>query len=46
MSVVETTVTPITVRVLKYDGTEYRHWSAHLARREGSLIVLEAEFDF
>ena len=45
MSVVEATVSPITVRVLKYDGTEYRHWSAQLARRDGSLIVLEAEFD-
>ena len=45
MSVVETTVTPITVRVLKYDGTEYRHWNAQLARRDGSLMVLEAEFD-
>ena len=45
MSVVETTVTPITVRVLKYDGTEYRRWRAHVARRDGSLMVLEAEFD-
>lgn len=38
-------VTPITVRVLKYDGTEHRHWSAQLARRDGSLMILEAEFD-
>ena len=36
----------ITVRVLKYDGAEHRRWSAHLARREGSLIVLDAEFEF
>ncbi|MGZ8845575.1 MAG: DUF402 domain-containing protein [Pyrinomonadaceae bacterium] len=36
---------PITVRVLKYDGTEYRRWNARLARREGSLIVLDAEFE-
>jgi protein associated with RNAse G/E len=35
----------ITVRVLKYDGAEYRHWNARLARREGSLLVLDAEFD-
>ena len=35
----------ITVRVRKYDGTEYRQWSARLARREESLIVLDAEFD-
>jgi protein associated with RNAse G/E len=35
----------IMVRVLKYDGTEYRHWNATLARREGSLVVLDAEFE-
>lgn len=35
----------ITVRVLKHDGSEYRRWTAQLARREGSLIVLDAEFD-
>ena len=35
----------ITVRVLKYDGSEYRSWSARLARREGPLIVLDAVFD-
>ena len=35
----------ITVRVLKYDGSEYRSWSARLARREDSLIVLDAEFN-
>jgi len=34
------------VRVLKYDGAEYRRWNARLARREGSLVVLEAEFEF
>jgi protein associated with RNAse G/E len=34
----------ITVRVLKYDGTEYRRWSATIAQREGQLIVLDAEF--
>jgi protein associated with RNAse G/E len=35
----------IMVRVLKYDGTEYRRWNATLARREGSLVVLDAEFE-
>ena len=36
----------ITVRVLKYDGAEYRLWNARLARREGSLIVLDAAIEF
>ncbi len=36
----------ITVRVLKYDGTEYRRWGATLARQEDSLIVLNAEFEY
>lgn len=36
----------ITVRVLKYDGAEHRNWRARLARREASLIVLDAEFEF
>jgi protein associated with RNAse G/E len=36
----------VTVRVLKYDGAEYRRWHARLARRESPLIVLEAAFDF
>ena len=36
----------ITVRVLKYDGTEYRRWHARLAQREDSLLVLDAEFEF
>jgi len=35
----------ITVRVLKYDGTEYRRWDATMARQEDRLIVLDAEFD-
>jgi uncharacterized protein len=35
----------IVVRVLKFDGTEYRRWNARLASRQGSLLVLEAEFD-
>lgn len=36
----------ITVRVLKYDGTEHRHWEARLARHEDSLFVLAAEFEY
>src|ERR1700674_2408991 len=41
-------ITPaeVTVRVLKYDGAEHRRWSAKLTRREGSLIVLDAAFEF
>lgn len=34
----------ITVRVLKYDGAEYRRWDASLARKDGTLIVLDAAF--
>ncbi len=36
----------ITVRVLKYDGTEYRRWAATIARQEDSMIVLDAEFEY
>ena len=36
----------ITVRVLKYDGADYRRWHARLAQREGPLIVLDAAFEF
>jgi protein associated with RNAse G/E len=36
----------ITVRVLKYDGAEYRRWPARLAQREGALVVLDAAFEF
>ncbi len=35
----------ITVRVLKYDGSEYRRWNAMIARQDGSLLVLDAAFD-
>ena len=35
----------ITVRVLKYDLTEYRRWNARVSRREGPLLVFDAEFD-
>jgi len=34
----------ITVRVLKYDGSEYRRWKATLAQQDESLIVLDGEF--
>lgn len=33
------------VRVLKHDGNEYRRWRGRIAKQDGSLIVLEAEFD-
>jgi len=47
MSIVQNpTAEELTVRVLKHDGAEYRRWKARLARREGSLIVLDAEFEF
>ena len=36
----------LTVRVLKYDGTEYRRWTACRSRRQGSLLVLDAEFEY
>ena len=36
----------ITVRVLKYNGTEYRRWNARIAKSDESLIVLDAEFAF
>jgi len=39
-----TAAAPITVRVLKYDGTEYRRWDATMARREAGMVVLDAEF--
>jgi len=46
MSTVEITdPADVTVRVCKYDGTEYRRWNAHLVRRQGSLIVLDGEFE-
>ena len=35
----------ITVRVLKHDGVEYRRWKARVAGKEGSLLVLDAEFE-
>lgn len=35
----------ITVRVLKYDGAEYRRWNARIKSRDQALIVLDAEFE-
>jgi len=35
----------VTVRVLKYDGIEYRRWIARVLKRDGSLQVLDAEFE-
>ena len=39
-----TTRDGITVRVLKYDGTEHRRWKATLTTQDGSLMVLDAAF--
>ena len=36
----------VIVRVLKYNGTEYRRWSARIASWDDSLIVLDAEFEY
>ncbi len=45
MNAVEASSKTITVRVLKYDGTEYRRWNAKLVSIDGSLIVLAGEFE-
>lgn len=37
---------PISVRVLKYDGTEYRRWSARVANSDHSLLILDGEFEY
>jgi hypothetical protein len=34
----------ITVKVKKYDGTDYREWSGTVSRRDGSLLQLDAAF--
>ena len=36
----------VTIRVLKYDGTEYRRWNARLSQNNSSLLVLDAEFEY
>lgn len=41
---VESNSDAIVVRVLKYDGTERRRWTARIAKRDGPLIVLDAVF--
>ena len=35
----------ISVRVLKYDGAEYRRWNAHVRRKDETLLILDAEFE-
>lgn len=35
----------ITVRVLKYDGSEHRSWQATVSRQDDSVVVLDAEFE-
>ena len=35
----------ISVRTLKYDGTEHRRWKARLQSRVDSLLVLDARFE-
>jgi protein associated with RNAse G/E len=36
----------VIVRVLKYNGTEYRRWDARITRCDDSLVVLDAEFEY
>jgi protein associated with RNAse G/E len=42
MNTLETT--SVEVQVYKYDGVLHRRWQAQLWRREGSLVVLDAQF--
>jgi uncharacterized protein len=35
----------ITVRALKYDGSEHRRWPATIVLQEGPLLVLDARFE-
>ena len=35
----------ITVRAFKYGGGEHRSWKARVAEQQGSLIILDAEFE-
>jgi protein associated with RNAse G/E len=35
----------ITVSVRKYDGREHRRWRARVAKREGTLLILDAVFE-
>lgn len=36
----------VTVRVLKYNGTEHRRWNARIARCDDSVVILDAEFEY
>jgi len=35
----------IHISVRKYDGREHRRWRARIAKREGSLLILDAVFE-
>lgn len=35
----------VAIRVMKFDGTEYRRWRATLTRKEGALLVFDAAFE-
>lgn len=35
----------IRVSVRKYDGREHRHWRARIAKREDTLLILDAVFE-
>ena len=35
----------VRVSVRKYDGREHRRWPARVAKREGSLLILDAVFE-
>ena len=35
----------ITVRAFKYGGAEHRSWRARVAQQQGSLLILDAEFE-
>ena len=37
--------TEIIVRVLKYDGAEYRRWNASIRSQDKELIILDAKFE-
>lgn len=45
MAVVKPSGDALTVRVLKYDGAQYRTWRACIAHCQDSLLVLNAAFD-
>ncbi len=35
----------VTIRVMKFDGTEYRRWRAQLMRQTGALLIFYAAFE-